>query len=160
MLHGLSVALRGRSSTSRSRSGKGTSSPTFSQHIADTDTAAQVLLDAITRAGSLDPNAINNQIAKTDKTYVVGHIKFGPDHTSTLRMVEERWHNGKSMASPRSTGQPPRCSSPPVAGKPARAAPGAALGVAGLRVAAPEGALAQRALVVHQQPGLAPPGLA
>lgn len=70
---------------------------TFSQHIADTDTAAQVLLDAITRAGSLDPNAINNQIAKTDKTYVVGHIKFGPDHTSTLPMVEEQWQNGKSM---------------------------------------------------------------
>ena len=70
---------------------------TFSQHIADTDTAAQVLLDAITRAGSLDKSAINKQIGLTDETYVVGPIKFGADHTSTLPMVEEQWQNGKNV---------------------------------------------------------------
>jgi branched-chain amino acid transport system substrate-binding protein len=70
---------------------------TFSQHIADTATAAQVLMDAMTRAGSLNKTKINDEIAKTDATYVVGPIKFGADHTSTLPMVEEQWQNGKSV---------------------------------------------------------------
>jgi branched-chain amino acid transport system substrate-binding protein len=70
---------------------------TFSQHIADTATAAQVLMDAIGRAGSLDKKKINGEIAKTDKTYVAGAIKFGADHTSTLPMVEEQWQDGKSV---------------------------------------------------------------
>jgi branched-chain amino acid transport system substrate-binding protein len=70
---------------------------TFSQHIADTDAAAQVLLDAITRAGTLDKAKINAQIAKTNATYVVGPIHFGADHTSTLPMVEEQWQNGKNV---------------------------------------------------------------
>jgi branched-chain amino acid transport system substrate-binding protein len=72
-------------------------SQTFSQHIADTDTAAEVLLDAITRAGTLDKKKINAEIAKTDKTYVVGPIKFGDDHTSTIPMVEEQWQGGKNV---------------------------------------------------------------
>jgi branched-chain amino acid transport system substrate-binding protein len=70
---------------------------TFSQHIADTYTAAQVLLDAISRAGSVDHTAVNKQIALTDKTYVVGPVKFGTDHTTTLPMVEEQWQNGKNV---------------------------------------------------------------
>jgi branched-chain amino acid transport system substrate-binding protein len=70
---------------------------TFSQHIADTDTAAEVLMDAIGRAGSLDKKKMNAEIAKTDKTYVAGAIKFGDDHTSTLPMVEEQWQDGKSV---------------------------------------------------------------
>ena len=70
---------------------------TGSQHIADTDTAATVLLQAIARAGSLDKTAINNQIAKTNGMFVAGHIKFGANHTSTLPMVEEQWQNGKNV---------------------------------------------------------------
>jgi branched-chain amino acid transport system substrate-binding protein len=70
---------------------------TFSQHIADTDTAAEVLLDAIARAATLDKTAINKEIGATDKTYVVGPIKFGADHTCTLPMVEEQWQNGASV---------------------------------------------------------------
>jgi branched-chain amino acid transport system substrate-binding protein len=70
---------------------------TGSQHIADTDTAATVLLQAIARAGTLDKTAINNQIAKTNGTFVAGHIKFGANHTSTLPMVEEQWQNGKNV---------------------------------------------------------------
>lgn len=70
---------------------------TFSQHIADTDTAAEVLLDAIARAATLDKAAINKQIGLTDKTYVVGPIKFGADHTCTLPMVEEQWQDGKNV---------------------------------------------------------------
>jgi branched-chain amino acid transport system substrate-binding protein len=70
---------------------------TYSQHIADTATAAQVLLDAITRAGTLNKTTVNGEIAKTDKTYVVGPIKFDANHTSTLPMVEEQWQNGQSV---------------------------------------------------------------
>jgi branched-chain amino acid transport system substrate-binding protein len=70
---------------------------TSSQHIADSYAAAQVLLDAIAAAGSTDPEKINAAIAKTDKTYVVGPVKFAPDHTSTLPVVSEQWQNGKSI---------------------------------------------------------------
>jgi branched-chain amino acid transport system substrate-binding protein len=70
---------------------------TGSQHIADTDTAATVLLQAIARAGTLDKTAINNQIAKTNGMFVAGHIKFNANHTSTLPMVEEQWQNGKNV---------------------------------------------------------------
>jgi branched-chain amino acid transport system substrate-binding protein len=70
---------------------------TGSQHIADTYTAAQILLQAIARAGSLDKTAINNQIAKTNGMYAVGHIHFNANHTSTLPMVEEQWQNGKNV---------------------------------------------------------------
>jgi branched-chain amino acid transport system substrate-binding protein len=70
---------------------------TFSQHIADTDTAAQILLDAIAKAGTLDKSAVNKQIGLTDKTYPVGPIKFDANHTSTLPMVEEQWQNGKNV---------------------------------------------------------------
>jgi branched-chain amino acid transport system substrate-binding protein len=70
---------------------------TGSQHIADTYTAAQVLLQAIARAGSLDKTAINNQIAKTNGMFAVGHIQFNANHTSTLPMVEEQWRSGKNV---------------------------------------------------------------
>jgi branched-chain amino acid transport system substrate-binding protein len=70
---------------------------TYSQHIADTYTAAQVLLDAIGRAGTLNKATVNKQIAATDETYVVGPIKFDANHTSTLPMVEEQWQNGKNV---------------------------------------------------------------
>jgi branched-chain amino acid transport system substrate-binding protein len=70
---------------------------TFSQHIADTSTAAQILLEAVARAGTVDKKKVNAEIAKTDSTYVVGPIKFGADHTATLPMVEEQWQNGKSL---------------------------------------------------------------
>lgn len=70
---------------------------TSSQHIADSDAAAQILIDAIRRAGSLDATKINDAVAKTDKTYVVGPVKFGPDHTSKLPMVELQWQGGKTV---------------------------------------------------------------
>jgi hypothetical protein len=52
---------------------------TQSQHIADSHAAAQVLLDAIAAAGSLDREKINAAIARTQKTYVVGPVKFDAD---------------------------------------------------------------------------------
>ena len=70
---------------------------TSSQHIADSYAAAQVLLDAIAAAGSTDPEKINAAIAATDKTYVVGPIKFDENHTSKLPIVSLQWQGGKTV---------------------------------------------------------------
>lgn len=70
---------------------------TSSQHIADSYTAAQVLLDAIAAAGTLDRPKINEAIAKTDKIYVVGPVKFDAAHTARLPLVELQWQSGKTV---------------------------------------------------------------
>jgi len=70
---------------------------TSSQHIADSYSAAMVLMDAIKMAGSLDPKAINTAIGKTDKTYAVGPIKFAADHTSIIPVIESQWQSGKPV---------------------------------------------------------------
>jgi branched-chain amino acid transport system substrate-binding protein len=70
---------------------------TNSQHIADSYAAAQVLLDAITAAGSTDPEKINAAIAKTNKTYVVGPVKFDENHTAKLPIVSLQWQGGKTV---------------------------------------------------------------
>jgi branched-chain amino acid transport system substrate-binding protein len=70
---------------------------TNSQHIADSYAAAQILLDAITAAGSTDPEKINAAIAKTNKTYVVGPVKFDENHTSKLPIVSLQWQSGKTV---------------------------------------------------------------
>jgi branched-chain amino acid transport system substrate-binding protein len=70
---------------------------TSSQHIADSYAAAQILLDAITAAGSTDPEKINAAIAKTNKTYVVGTVKFDENHTSKLPIVSLQWQGGKTV---------------------------------------------------------------
>jgi branched-chain amino acid transport system substrate-binding protein len=67
---------------------------TYSQHIADTNAAAAVLLNAIERAGSLAPAKINAAIAQTNLMTVVGQVKFTAQHTYTLPMVELQWQNG------------------------------------------------------------------
>jgi branched-chain amino acid transport system substrate-binding protein len=71
----------------------------YSQHIADTYTAAQVLLDAIAAAGSVDPEAINTAIGETDAEYVVGPIQFteGPEgfeHAAKLPIFMLQWQDG------------------------------------------------------------------
>jgi branched-chain amino acid transport system substrate-binding protein len=70
---------------------------TSSQHIADSYAAAQVLLDAIAAAGSTEPEKINIAIAKTDKMYVVGPVKFAGDHTAKLPIVALQWQSGKTV---------------------------------------------------------------
>jgi branched-chain amino acid transport system substrate-binding protein len=70
---------------------------TSSQHIADSYAAAQVLLDGIAAASSTEADKINQAIARTDKTYVVGPIKFDETHTSKLQMVEMQWQGGKPV---------------------------------------------------------------
>lgn len=70
---------------------------TGSQQIAGTFTAAMVLFDAIEAANSLDPQKINAAIGKTDKTFVVGPVKFDEGHTSKFPMSELQWQNGKTV---------------------------------------------------------------
>ena len=57
----------------------------------------QVLLDAISAAGSTDPNAINDAIGKTDKTYPVGPVKFSDKHTSVTPHLILQWHDGDAV---------------------------------------------------------------
>ncbi|HLI88738.1 MAG TPA: amino acid ABC transporter substrate-binding protein [Ktedonobacteraceae bacterium] len=86
-------------STLRQRFEKDTGQ-TYSQHIADTYTAAQVLMDAIVKAGSLDAQAINTAIGQTNKTYVVGPVDFakGPaGHTSPLPSFMLQWQDGQTQ---------------------------------------------------------------
>jgi branched-chain amino acid transport system substrate-binding protein len=55
------------------------------------NSAASVLLDAISRAQSLDPDAINTAIGKTNKTYPIGHIQFGANHASPVLAGMDQW---------------------------------------------------------------------
>ena len=70
---------------------------TYSQHIADTTAAAEVLLAAIEAAGSTEAEAINKAIGETNMETVVGPIEFAADHTATLPLVEAQWQNGESV---------------------------------------------------------------
>jgi len=83
----------------------------YSQHIADSYAAAQVLLQAIARAGSTSNTAINNAIGQTNGMFVVGRINFaGSDlaHAAALGVVEFQWQNGKTVEVwPRNTEQDP-----------------------------------------------------
>jgi len=65
-----------------------------SQHIADSYTAARVLLDAIAAAGSLDRQKINGAIAATNRVYPVGPVKFGDNHAAPLDIAELQWRDG------------------------------------------------------------------
>jgi branched-chain amino acid transport system substrate-binding protein len=47
------------------------------------------------KAGTVDKAKVNEAIGQTDATYVVGPIKFGSDHTTTLPMVQTQWQDGK-----------------------------------------------------------------
>lgn len=70
---------------------------TQSQHIADSHAAAQVLLDAIAAAGSLEREAINAAIGRTDKSYVVGPVRFDASHTSRIPVTVMQWQAGKAV---------------------------------------------------------------
>jgi branched-chain amino acid transport system substrate-binding protein len=52
---------------------------------------ARVLFDAMVTAGSTDPAAINAAIGRTNKTYPVGPVTFGPNHAALLFSVMDQW---------------------------------------------------------------------
>ncbi len=68
---------------------------TYSQHIADWYTGGRIMMDAIQRAGSLDPKAINNAMGTTDKLYEIGMVKYNKDHVFAVSTFETQWQNGK-----------------------------------------------------------------
>lgn len=68
-----------------------------SQHIADSYTAAKVLLQAISAAGSLAPAAINAAIGRTDGEFVVGRVRFDARHFARLPIVSMQWQQGATV---------------------------------------------------------------
>lgn len=68
-----------------------------SQHIADSHAAAQVLIDAISTAGSTDREKINAAISKTNKNYVIGNVKFDANNTSQIPITLMQWQGGKAV---------------------------------------------------------------
>ena len=76
------------------------SGSTYSQHIADGYTAAMVLLDAIKAAGSEEPKAVAEAMSKTDKTYVLGHVKYTEGKGARASIVPSfmlQWQNGETQ---------------------------------------------------------------
>ncbi|MEM1587112.1 MAG: amino acid ABC transporter substrate-binding protein [Candidatus Bathyarchaeia archaeon] len=73
----------------------------WSQHIGDAGAAAQVLLDAIKRASSLDPQKIHEAIKGTDLMTVGGRIRFELDpnnpyyHQYIMPAFMMQWQNGE-----------------------------------------------------------------
>ncbi len=59
--------------------------------------AIQILADAITRAGSLDRDAIRDAIAATDTMTVVGPVKFNADGTGQVLTVINQWQAGQQV---------------------------------------------------------------
>jgi len=55
------------------------------------NTVARILFDAISQAGSLDPNAINTALGKINKTYPLAHIQFGANHTAPVTVGMDQW---------------------------------------------------------------------
>jgi branched-chain amino acid transport system substrate-binding protein len=73
------------------------SGQSWSQHIADSYTAAKVLLDAISRAGSSDRARINEAIRTTDAMYPAGRVRFTDQHTAVLDLAYVQWQGGKTV---------------------------------------------------------------
>lgn len=59
--------------------------------------AVQILADAISRAGSLDRDAIRDAIAATDLDTMVGNVTFNEDGTGNVLTVINQWQDGKQV---------------------------------------------------------------
>ncbi|HEX9838007.1 MAG TPA: amino acid ABC transporter substrate-binding protein [Anaerolineales bacterium] len=59
--------------------------------------AVQILADSITRAGSLDRDAIRDAIAATDMDTMVGHVTFNEDGTGNVLTVINQWQDGAQV---------------------------------------------------------------
>jgi branched-chain amino acid transport system substrate-binding protein len=57
--------------------------------------AVQILADALSRAGSLDRDAVREAIADTDMTTVSGPVTFNDDGTGDVIVIFDQWQNGK-----------------------------------------------------------------
>jgi branched-chain amino acid transport system substrate-binding protein len=59
--------------------------------------AVQILADAISRAGSLDHDAIRDAIATTDMNTIVGPVTFNEDGTGNVLTVINQWQGGAQV---------------------------------------------------------------
>jgi branched-chain amino acid transport system substrate-binding protein len=59
--------------------------------------AAQIMMNAISKAGGTEPQAIVDALAATDDTFVCGPIKFDENHTSALNLTVAQWQDGTSQ---------------------------------------------------------------
>jgi len=69
---------------------------TIGQMVGPSYATGQILMDAITKANSTDPQKIVDAIAATDGVYVCGPVKFDANHTATLQSLITQWQSGKS----------------------------------------------------------------
>ena len=51
----------------------------------------QVLIDAIERAGTLDPEAVNKAIGETDLMTIIHRVKFDEDQFSRYLLFQGQW---------------------------------------------------------------------
>lgn len=85
--------------TDRIQSGLGAQVPTLPDlSLAVTAlSAGQVLLDGIATAGSTEADALNDALARTDKTYPVGPVRFAEDHTAVTPHLVLQWNDGNAV---------------------------------------------------------------
>jgi len=60
-------------------------------------TAVQVLADAMQRAGSTAPQALNEAIGKTDGNFAVGKVKFSLGHAAPVPSLMLQWQGGQAL---------------------------------------------------------------
>lgn len=60
-------------------------------------TAAEVLVDGISAAGSTDPEKVNTAIGKTDQEYALGKIAF-TDHAVATPLSVTQWQGGNTVS--------------------------------------------------------------
>jgi branched-chain amino acid transport system substrate-binding protein len=65
--------------------------------VAISYTVGKVLLDAIAKAGSTDPDKINAAIAATNAVYPTGRVKFTAKHYSAIPALQTQWQNGGTV---------------------------------------------------------------
>ena len=61
------------------------------------ETAAQVVMDAISKAGTTGAAQVNTAIGEADKTYPFAHIKFGAGNAAVTPSLMEQWQNGDAV---------------------------------------------------------------
>jgi branched-chain amino acid transport system substrate-binding protein len=68
--------------------------------------AAKLLLDAIERAGSTAPGAVNAEIARTDAEYPAGRIRFDAAHSSEQPAIMTQWQGDDVVLVMHADGRP------------------------------------------------------
>ena len=59
--------------------------------------AAKVLQDALAAGRPTQPDAINNVLARTDKIYPIGPVRFMANHSAAIDAIVTQWGNGPDV---------------------------------------------------------------